>query len=314
MGYRVEELSGTDRRTASVRRILWLILGLNLMVAAGKLIYGLMIGSVSMQADGFHSTFDGASNVVGLVGMAFAARPADTDHPYGHGKYETYASAVIGGMLLLAAWEIGSKALDRLISGGAPVEVDAGAFGVMGATLGINLFVAWYEGRKGRELMSELLIADASHTASDILVSVGVLLGLGLVTLGWPLADPIIALLVSGAIFYTAWGVFRRANEVLSDTATLAAQRVREVALAVEGVLGCHGVRTRGSASRTLVDLHIQVNPNETVARGHAIAEEVERTICSSIPGVVDVIVHLEPMDDYQNGKTLSELGCRKDL
>lgn len=312
MGYRLEEKTGTDRRAGEVSRILWVILGLNLAVAAGKLFYGVMIGSVSMQADGFHSTFDGASNVVGLVGMAFAARPADNQHPYGHGKYETYASAVIGGMLLLAAWEIGSQAVGKLINGGTPPVVNAGAFAVMGITLVINILVSWYEGKKGHELRSDLLIADASHTGSDVLVSVGVLLGLGLVMLGFPLADPIIALLVSGAIVYTAWGVFKSANEVLSDTATLAVQRVREVALAVKGVLGCHGVRTRGPASHTMVDLHIQVNPNDTVAQGHAIAEEVERKLCDSIPGVVDVIVHLEPMDDYQNHKTLSELSAEE--
>lgn len=311
MGYRVEENNHADGRAAKVRRVLWIVLFLNLGVAAGKLFYGLYIKSVSMQADGFHSLFDGTSNVVGLVAMWVAARPADEDHPYGHGKYETYASAVIGAMLLLAAWEIGSQAVGKLVNGGEPPKIDAGAFAVMGITLGVNLFVSWYEGRAGRELASDILAADASHTASDILVSVGVMLGLGLVTLGFPLADPVIALCVAGAILWTAWGVFRQATSILSDSARLSDSTVCEVAMAVEGVLGCHGIRTRGLKSQVHVDLHVQVDGNATVFAGHAIAEKVEREVADRIPGVVDVIVHLEPLDDYQSDKTVKEAKFR---
>jgi len=307
MGYRIEENVAANGRNAEVKRILWLVLGLNLAVAAGKFFYGLYIGSVSMQADGFHSAFDGTSNVVGLIGMALAARPADSDHPYGHGKFETYASATIGAMLVLAAWEIGSQALAKLSHTGAPPKVDATSFLVMGVTLAVNIFVAWYEAKKGRQLHSDILTADASHTGSDILVSVGVLVGLGLVMMGLPLADPIIAMGVSVVILWTAWGVFKKAGEVLSDAAALSIRKVCEIALAVPGVLGCHRIRTRGPSSQVLVDLHVQVDANATVARGHKIAEEVERAIAEGIPGVVDVIVHLEPQDDYQVEKTRSE-------
>src|SRR5512133_3825971 len=100
--------------------MLWIILFLNVAVAAAKLIYGTIIGSSAMQADGYHSFFDGASNVVGLVGMGFAGRPADEDHPYGHGKYETYSSAIIGAMLLFAAYRIGSEAFIGLTTNAAP--------------------------------------------------------------------------------------------------------------------------------------------------------------------------------------------------
>ena len=91
--------------------MLWIILFLNFGVAFAKLFWGIAIGSAAMQADGFHSLFDGTSNIVGLVGMGFASRPADEDHPYGHSKYETYASAIIGAMLLFAAYRIGSEAI-----------------------------------------------------------------------------------------------------------------------------------------------------------------------------------------------------------
>jgi divalent metal cation (Fe/Co/Zn/Cd) transporter len=103
--------------------------------------------------------------------------------------------------------------------------------------------------------------------------------------------------------------VLQRSNEIFSDRARLKVEDVCRVAFAVNGVLGCHSVRTRGLASQIHVDLHVQVNPNATVAAGHAIAEEVERTVCESLPGVVDVIVHLEPFDEYQYKKTKEELG-----
>lgn len=307
MGYRRDDDVGHSARFRSIRRILWGILFLNLAVAFAKLGWGIVSGSVAMRADGFHSMFDGTSNVVGLVGMYLAGRPADADHPYGHGKYETYASAAIGAMLALAAYNIGSNAMRELVAGGDPPRVDAISFVVMLGTLAVNLGVTTWERRVGRRLGSEVLIADASHTASDVLVSLGVVAGLVAVRLGYPAADPIIALGVSVMIAVTAWGVFRQAGETLSDAARIEPHRICEAAFRVPGVKGCHKVRTRGSASEVYVDLHIQVDPGLTVERGHEIAELVERAVCDVIPEVADVIAHLEPLDEYQESQTAEE-------
>ena len=310
MGYTRVAAPADAGRVRGVRLVLWAILGLNIAVAAAKYLYGLASGSIAMQADGFHSLFDGTSNVVGLFGLAVAVRPPDRDHPYGHAKYETYAAAVIGAMLLLAAWKVGSAAWVRLANGGEPPRVDAGSFAVMAGTLLVNIGVATWERRMGRKLRSELLIADASHTGSDILVSVGVIIGLVAVRLGYPVADPILALLVAAAIVWTSVQVLRQADLSLSDTARLAIPEVRTAALAVAGVLGCHSVRTRGTAAEVLVDLHIQVDPALTVAEGHRIAEAVERAVCDRFLEVADVLAHLEPFDDYQAGKTAVEDGA----
>lgn len=308
MGY-VKNQQGLDSgRTSRVKLVLWVILGLNLVVAAAKVAWGTLSGSVSMQADGFHSTFDGLSNVVGLVGMSLASRPADTDHPYGHPKYETYASAVIGVMLLLAAWRVGSTAVSKIVHPGPLPEIGWQSFAIMFGTLAMNLFVTLWERREGKKLRSDLLIADASHTGSDMLVSSGVIVGLVLVKyfdLG--LADPIIALLVAVAIVYTAWGVFRQASTALADSARLPIDEVCAVAYAVVGVLGCHDIRTRGTESHVYVDMHVQVDPGLTVTDGHAVAERVERAVAEHFEQVVDVIVHLEPLDAYQRSKTDAE-------
>lgn len=307
MGYTKESVTGDSNRVRSVKRVLVGVLGLNVLVALAKLGYGLLTGSVAMTADGFHSMFDGTSNVVGLVGMSLASRPADDDHPYGHGKYETFASLAIAMMLVFAAWRVGSSAIERLISPGAPARVDALSFVIMLGTLAVNVGVTTYERRAGKRLGSEILVADASHTASDVMVSIGVIVGLAAVKLGFPQADPIIALMVAGFILVAGWRVLRSAQATLSDSRRIAPAVIREVAISVPGVLGCHHVRTRGPASEVYVDLHIQVDPGVPVAAGHATAELVEKTICDRFAEVRDVIVHLEPLDEYQRRKTAAE-------
>ena len=308
MGYtRPSDSVESSQRVRDIRRVLWAILGLNIGVAVAKLIVGFSTGSAAMQADGFHSLFDGTSNVVGLVGMTAASRPADRDHPYGHSKYETYASAAIAAMLGIAAYRIGSDAIARLFGAAGETRVDAVSFAVMVVTLAVNVGITTWERRVGRRLGSEILVADASHTGSDILVSLGVIVSLVLVKLGWAQADPIVALLVAVAIVNTAWGVMKQASVTLSDSVRIPPVEIREAVLSVSGVLGAHHIRTRGSEAAVYVDLHVQVDETRTVADGHRIAEEVERTVCDRFPHVVDVIAHLEPYDAYQADKTQRE-------
>jgi cation diffusion facilitator family transporter len=290
-----------------VRKVLIAVLALNVGVALAKLVWGMITHSVAMQADGFHSLFDGASNVVGLIGMSFAAQPADRDHPYGHGKYETYASAAIAGMLVFAAYRVGSSAIAQFSGVARAPQVDAVSFAVMIGTLVVNIGVTTWERRAALRLGSEVLAADASHTRSDILVSVGVIVSLALVKAGFPQADPIVALFVAGAIAYTAWGVFKQASATLSDSARLSVDDVAGVVRSVAGVLGCHHIRTRGAEWAVYVDLHVQVDEGRSVADGHRIAEEVEKRIAEAFPQVVDVIAHLEPFDQYQADKTALE-------
>ncbi len=311
MGYGWHPEDTTQTRSGTVTGVLSGVLVLNLAVAAAKLAYGSFSGSVAMVADGFHSLFDGASNIVGLIGTVLAHRPADASHPYGHGKYETWASIVIGVMLAAAGWNVGRAAVMHLMDGGAGMRVDAGSFVVMGGTLVVNLLVSTFERRAGRRLGSEVLLADASHTASDVLVSIGVIAGLMAVRAGYPLADPVIALIVALMILRAAWSVFRRSADTFSDRARLPVADVREMARSVPGVIGCHDVRTRGSLSEVYVDLHVQVDPGETLQEAHRIAESVERAVCRGFEHVTDVIVHVEPMDDYQAKKTAGQMGGR---
>ena len=286
-------------RMRSIRRVLWAILFLNLAVAAAKYFYGLASGSASMQADGIHSVFDSAGNVVGLVGIALAARPADEGHPYGHAKFETYASLVIGVLLLLAAFEVGSGAVGRLTTGTFTASVTPASFVVMVGTLCVNVGVTLYERRAAKRLRSEILAADASHTLSDALVSVGVIVGLALVSLGFPAADPVMALVVTAAILVTAFDVFKHALATLSDKARIPEEDLRATALEVEGVRDVHRIRTRGTEGEVYADLHVLVAPEMTVGKAHRLADAVEAAVQRRFPNVIEVLVHIEPDDGH---------------
>lgn len=282
-------------RYRSIRNVLWVVLLLNVTVALAKLVYGMLSHSAAMEADGFHSLFDGASNVIGLVGMWYAGRPADEEHPYGHDKFETFAAAVIGVLLVFAGYTVGRGALDSLAGRGLPTEVTTVSFVVMLGTLAVNLFVTTWERRAGKRLGSEVLVADASHTLSDVLVSTGVIVSLILVRAGIETADGVVALLVAAAILHTSWGILRGVLHTLGDAARLPAEAVAAVACTVPGVVGCHAVRTRGAESHISVDLHIQVAAETTVERGHAVTHEVEAALRREFGQITDVVMHLEP-------------------
>ncbi|NLG10754.1 MAG: cation transporter [Coriobacteriaceae bacterium] len=287
-------------RVHQIRRVLLIILLLNVSVALAKLIYGLITSSISMQADGVHSFFDGAGNIVGLIGMAVACRPADAGHPYGHGKFETIASVIIGLILLTTAVNVGREAVVTLMSGTSTAQVTWLSFVVMIATLCINVGVTLYERRAGKRLNSEILIADASHTLSDALVSVGVIVGLVFVSVGITAADGVIALAVSMVILYTAWTIFRQAAVTLSDKARLPLKEVMKIACSNPGVSECHRIRTRGMPGEVYVDFHILVDAQMSVQEAHGIADDIESALKSEYPAIADIVIHIEPDTDEQ--------------
>lgn len=285
----------SKERFSSIKRVLWLILVLNLLVAGAKIWYGTISNTVSIRADGIASLFDSLSNLVGIAGLSLAERPADLDHPYGHQKFETYASAGIGLMLLVAAYNVGSDAVAGLLSHNGSPQVDMGSFVVMLATLAVNIFVVVYERSRGKALHSEILSADAFHTLSDVLVSISVIVGLIFVRMGFTIADSIASLLVAVMILRSAYEVFRQANQTLSDEARIPVADIKAVADAVPGALDCHAVRTRGTEGEVYMDLHILVDPNMTIERAHRVAGEVEAALNKKFPQVVDIVVHVEP-------------------
>jgi cation diffusion facilitator family transporter len=264
------------------------------VVAGAKLVLGYATGAVSIISDGFHSLTDSASNVVGLVGLRASSKPPDVDHPYGHRKYETLAAAGIFIFLLLVVIEVARAALNRLAGGSAP-HVTLLSFAVMIVTLGINLLVVRYEGNEGRRLSSELLHADALHTRSDVLTSCAVLVSLTAVKLGYPLLDPLGGLIIAGFIARTGWQIARDTSRVLSDRVVLNEEDIRKVVMSTPEVVGCHQIRSRGSADHTFLDLHVWYPPSMPLHEAHRLSHIVKDRLMSTFPQIADAIIHIEP-------------------
>jgi len=280
-----------------VRRILLVILVLNIAVAVAKVVYGWIAGSLSMTADGFHSLSDGASNLIGLVGVWIASIPADENHPYGHKKFETFTTVGIAAMLLFVGFTVVQGAIGRIGSAEVP-DVSVSSFVVMLITLAVNIGVYTYEYRMGRKLGSDFLVSDAYHTRSDILVSLAVIGGLVGVKLGLPWLDWVLSLVIAVLIGLSAWEIIKNSAQVLCDAAVLDPEVVVPVVQDIQGVEDCHMVRSRGRSDAVYVDLHITVDPVMTVGQAHMLAHLAECRLKGKIPGVIDVLVHVEPRGD----------------
>jgi cation diffusion facilitator family transporter len=281
-------------RIRSITRVLWVILGLNLVVALAKLIYGYRSGAVAIMADGVHSLLDGSSNVVGLVGIALASRPPDDNHPYGHRKYETFAALGVAMMLFLGCQQIVTQAIQRLHHP-EPPRIGAEGFVIMGLTLFINLVVVLYERREGRRLQSELLESDASHTLSDVYATVLVLASMAITRAGVQWADIAAAAIIVLLILRAGFAVLRSTLSTLGDERRLPPDEVERTAALERGVLEVHNVRSRGPADDIHLDLHVLVDPATPLAEAHALGHRVEQRLREQWPGVTDVVVHVEP-------------------
>jgi cation diffusion facilitator family transporter len=197
--------------------------------------------------------------------------------------------------LTLAMVEVLRTAAMRLIRSGAPARVSVASFAVMIGTVAVNLFVIWYERRQSARLGSEVLRADAMHTQSDLLTSLAVIAALAGTKLGFPVLDPAAAALVAVFIGYAAWQIAREASRILSDQAVFSREDLREVVMSVAGVLGCHQIRTRGSANHVFLDMHVWLAGDMPLADAHAISHIVKDRVMHRYPQIVDTVIHIEP-------------------
>jgi len=289
-----DEGSGQDRYS-SVARVLVRVLLLNLVVAIAKIGFGYASGAISILSDGFHSLTDGASNIVGLIGIRAARRPPDDDHPYGHRKYETVAAAAVTVFLLLVMLEVLRNAFNHLTGRTAPHDISAAAFIVMIGTFGVNLLVVWYETREATRLASEVLLADALQTRGDMWSSITVIAALAGARSGLPILDPLAALVVAGFIGHASYQIARTTLGILSDKIVMSDADLERVVMDVPGVLGCHHIRTRGSADHVFLDLHVWLPAEMRLADAHELSHIVKDKLMARYPQIADAIIHIEP-------------------
>ena len=283
-----------ESRYTDVRTVLVRILVLNLIVAIAKIAYGHASGMISILSDGFHSLTDAASNVAALVGLRIARKPPDANHPYGHRKYETLAAAVIALFLVIIMIEVAQAAFERFRSGGTPAATPA-SFAIMIVTLGINVAVVRAERRAAARLSSELLLADAQHTASDVLTSLAVIAALVGTAAGHPILDPAAALVIVVFIGHAGFEIARDAAKVLSDEIVISEEDIRRVVDSVPAVLGCHQIRSRGPADHVFLDLHVWLDGATPLTEAHAVSHKVKDRLMERYPQIADAIIHIEP-------------------
>lgn len=281
-----------NRDHRAIERVLLITFTLNLLATAAKLGVGIWTGALSLIADGLDTLFDGLSNVVGIAAVRKGSQPPDVDHPYGHRKFETLAALFIAILLFITAWELATSAIERLRH---PQEPTVNVWSVLALAAGgaIQGCTGLWEMRRGRALGSEVLVADARHTIASLYVSVGVLVGLGLVWFGYPWADPLVALLVAVVIARIGVETLSENIPALVDQAPLDPAVIESVVADVTGVESFHRIRSRGAADDVAIDLHVRVDRRLPMQAANAIADEVRRRLLD-LPGVNDVTVHAE--------------------
>ena len=278
-----------------IKNILKIILVLNWLVAFAKIFIGLSTGTLSIFSDGLHSLFDGVTNIIGWLGIKLAEKPADKSHPYGHQKYEAVASLGVLFFLTIVAYEVSKSIIDKLFHPNV-IHVDWLVIGVLAVCLIIDAFVARYEYKKGVELKSIILRADASHTKSHYITTGAVILGVILIKLGLPpIIDPIIAVFVVGFIVRLGYTIFQETSGILSDKALVKEEAIRQIIEGFETIKSCRDIRTRGDERHIFLDFCVTFSGDLRLAQAHGICDQLEEKIKTVIPEIQDITIHIEP-------------------
>jgi cation diffusion facilitator family transporter len=280
---------------AEVRKVLIITLLLNLFVMALKAAVGWSTGSLSLLADALHSVTDSANNVLGLIASKFSSPYPDREHPYGHHKFEAVGALGISAFLGIACFEILQGAVEKIIKGGQVVKISAPELWLLLLVLGVNIFVTFYERGVGKRVGSPILIADATHTMSDVWVTIAVLGGLiGIWWLNYQWLDMVLAFPVALLVFWSGWSVLKENLPWLVDEMAIAPEVIHGIAVAVPGVINCHDIASRGVPGRQVfIEMHLIVDtPDVEIA--HRITEEVEGRLEERF-SPVRVLIHVEP-------------------
>jgi cation diffusion facilitator family transporter len=284
-----------EARSSGVRGALTIVLLLNALSAALKVGVGARTGALTVLGAALESALDMLSNGVAILAVSIAARAPDDDHPYGHEKFESLGTLGIVGFLSITCFELLRQSVAELSGGhAAPVASTADAV-LLVLSLGVNAFVVLYERRRGQTLGSALLLADAEHTASDILVTALALASLGLSYLGYVRADAVLGIVVALIIAWSGYRILRGSIPILVDARAVEAERLSAIVRTIPGVVGVRSARSRRTASGHLfAEVTILVDGETSVAAAHDFTDEVERAITREL-GTAEAVVHVEP-------------------
>lgn len=295
-----------ENRTTIIQKASWIAFGGNLILAFSKIFIGILSNSLAVLSDGIDSATDVLIAAMTLIAAKITSKPGDREHPYGHSRIETVATAIISFILFFAGAQILFKAIGGILSGVPEKLPSTMAIWVTIASIGGKLALSWSQFHFGRKSGSPMLIANAKNMRGDVVTSAAVLVGLGLSYLtGLAVMDEILGALVALWILKNAVEIFMEANTELMD-GTNSREPYREIFAAISKVPSVdnpHRVRLRRVGSMLIIDLDIEVDPAMTVYESHKIALKVEKAIKESLPDVYDVIVHIEPLGNVEDEK-----------
>ena len=281
-------------KSSEVRRVLGGILLANIVVVVVKFAVGFDTNSLAVYGDALQSSVDAVNNLFALFVVRVASKAPDEDHPYGHAKFETLGALLIALLLALSIFELVRGAIARLVTGVPLVNVSNLALALLVFTLGVNIWVVWFETRAGKRLHSDLLLADALHTRTDVFITLGVLTGLALAQAGLAWADPALALIVAVLVGRAGYLILRRSIPSLVDERAFDQATIQQQAEGVVGVVSAYSIRSRRAGDRQFAELTIAVNGAADVASAHRIADQVEDRLRESLQ-LDEVTVHVEP-------------------
>lgn len=287
--------ASAEARAGGVKKALVIVLLLNAVSAALKIGVGARTGALTVVGAALESALDMLSNGVAILAVSIASRAPDDDHPYGHEKFETLGTLGIVAFLAITCFELMRQSIGELSGRHAPPLAGWTDGWLLVASLGVNAFVVFYERRRGRALGSALLLADAAHTASDILVTALAIVSLVLSHAGYVRADAILGICVVGLIARSGYQILRDSIPILVDARAVEAERLSAIVSCIPGVVGVRSARSRRTASgHFFAEVTILVDGATSVAAAHEFTDEVERAITREL-GTVEAIVHVEP-------------------
>lgn len=285
----------SERNTRIQRALVIALIG-NIASATIKVLFGLLANSIAMLADATHSMFDSVSSVIGIYGNKLSAKPPDIEHPYGHSKFEQLAALGITVMIFVACFNIMHEAIERAIANVIP-SITLYSFASILVSLSISLFISIYERRVGKSTSSMILLADASHTLTDVFASLVVIAGFFGTNFGFSYADSLAATLVSLILAYVGFSLFKGAASMLVDQG-ITLDTLMKVKATVSGLseeVECHNVRGKAVGDKIYIDMHITVKGDLSVEQSHRITEVIEKKLKQIIKGTEEVIIHVEP-------------------
>lgn len=296
-------------RYAQGRFSTWVSVFVNIILTVAQAVIGIFAHSQALVADAIHSFSDLLSDFVVLVANKHSQKGPDADHHYGHLRFETAASLILGVLLLAVGAGMLWSAFNKLQTPEAIEKVHYAAIIAAVLTLACKELLFRYLLRVGERVRSSMLIANAWHARSDAASSLVVLVGIGANLLGLPIADPVAALIVGLMIGRMGWQFFHNAFSDLMDRAVddETEQRIRDHLLATPGVYGLHDLKTRKLGDMIWVEVDLEMDARLTIAQGHDIAVEARRRVMEH-EAVLDVMTHFDPVHVDDNGNIVERL------